>query len=322
MIDHMPTGESKMPDSRRAVLAAMSANAGVAVAKAVGFLLTGSVALLAEALHSVADTGNQGLLLLGARRAKAGSSSEHPFGRGREQYFWAFVVGLVLFGMGGVVSIVEGVRKLVDGGHGVDRPAVALVLIAVGAVLEGWSLRTGLRVARSELPAGRSLWQGLRSSRDPDVTIVVFEDTGALAGLALAAAGITVTAITGNGVFDAAATVGIGLLLCVISAVLAVEMHALLIGKPADPIDLDLLVSTITSTDGVQRILNLRTEHIGPHDLLVCAKLELSDGIGLDRAVAVINDVEGRVHAAVPDTLVCYLEPDVFDASRAEAAWT
>lgn len=307
---------------RHAVLTAMVSNMGVALGKLVGFLLTGSVALLAESLHSVADTGNQVLLLLGAHRARRGSSPRHPFGRGREQYFWAFVVGLVLFGMGGVVSITEGVRKLSAGDHGVDRPGVALVLIGFGALLEGWSLRVGYRAARATLPTDVGLWRGLRRSRNPEVTIVVFEDTGALLGLALAAAGIVATMVTGNAVFDAAATVAIGLLLCGIASVLAVEMHALLIGEPASRPDHDRIERAIAETAGVGQILNLRTEHIGPDDLLVCMKLELDETLDLDGAIDTIDRVEAAVHAAVPATLVCYVEPDRYDAARQEVPWT
>lgn len=307
---------------RRAVVAALFANGGVALAKVAGFAVTGSTALLAESLHSMADTGNQVLLLFGEHRARGGVSPRHPFGRGRENYFWAFLVGLLLFGMGGVVSLVEGIRKLVSGGHGVDHATVALVLIGVGVVLEGASLRVGSRAARATLPAGAGLWSGLRRSRNPEVTIVVFEDTGALLGLALAAGGIVATIVTGDAVYDSVATVAIGLLLCVIAALLAVQMHALLVGEPATKPDRELIVQAITATAGVRRILNLRTEHIGPDDLLVCTKLEIDPGLALAEAIAVINAVESAIHRAVPVTLVCYVEPDRFDPARRNAEWT
>ena len=302
------------------MLAALAANLGVFAAKVVGFLITGSVALLAESLHSFADTGNQALLLWGARRARVGPSSDHPFGRGREHYFWAFIVGLVLFGVGGVTAIVEGARKLVDATHGVDRPGVALVLIAVSALFEGSSFLVGSRNARRRLAPNVGLWAGLRASRDADLTIVVFEDSGALVGLALAAVGIAISAATGSGFYDAIATIGIGVLLCAIAAVLAVEMHALLIGEPASDVDLDRLRPAITSVAGVRSILNLRTEHIGPDDLLVCAKVEF-DG-PLDRVIELIDEIETQVHAAVPATLTCYIEPDRFDALRIVEDWT
>lgn len=314
--------ERETNTSRRAVLTAMVSNLGVVVAKFIGFLITGSIALLAESLHSLADTGNQGLLLLGARRASQGASEDHPFGRGREHYFWAFVVGLVLFGMGGVVSIIEGVRKLLGGNHGVNRPWIALALIGVGFLLESWSLRTGYKVARSHVRGDDSLWRGLRESRDPDVTIVIFEDTGALVGLGLAAAGIVATMITGDGVYDAAATVAIGVLLCVISAFLARDMHALLIGEPASSHDLRAIRDEIATTPGVKHVINLRTEHIGPNDLLVCAKIEFDADVDLEFGIDVIEAIERRVHTAVPTTLVCYIEPDRYDETRADGPWT
>ena len=296
------------------MLVALASNLGVAVAKFFGFLVTGSVALLAEALHSLADTGNQALLLVGARRAAREPSEKHPFGHGREHYFWAFIVGLVLFGLGGVVSIIEGTRKLIGGEHGIDRPAVALVLIGVGAVLEGISLRTGLRSARAEMGREIGLWTGLRRSRDADVTVVVFEDTGALIGLALAATGIVLSVVTGNAVFDAIATISIGVLLCVIAVVLTIEMHSLLVGEPATRVDTRRLREIMDGVDGVERIVELRTEHIGPSDLLVCAKLELDHSLAFDQVVAVLDEVERQIIASVPSTFACYLEPDTAPA--------
>ena len=308
--------------TRGAVVAALAANLAVFAAKVVGVLVTGSVALLAEALHSLADTGNQVLLLWGARRASVDPSPDHPFGRGREHYFWAFIVGLVLFGVGGVTSVVEGVRKLADPAHAVDHPTVALVLIGVGVVFESFSWVVGTRTARALTP-DVGLWRGLRISRDADTRIVVFEDTAALLGLAMAAAGIVLTTLTGSGWYDALATVLIGVLLAGIAITLAVEMHALLIGKPARAADLDRLRDAILTTPGVTRIINLRTEHIGPDDLLVCVKLDLGDTDGsLDDVIETIDDVERRVHAAVPATLTCYVEPDRYDADRRLGRWT
>ena len=304
----------------RPVLAALAANLGVFAAKVIGFLITGSAALLAESLHSLADTGNQALLLWGARRAGVGPSSDHPFGRGREHYFWAFIVGLVLFGVGGVTSIIEGTRKLADATHGVDRPATALVLIGVSAAFEASSFAVGARSARRRLATDVGLWAGLRASRDADLTIVVFEDSGALVGLALAAVGIAISAVTGSGFYDAVATIGIGVLLCAIAVVLAIEMHARLIGEPASDEDLDRLQQAIGSVAGVRSILNLRTEHIGPDDLLVCAKVEFDEP--LDRVIELIDVIEANIHEAVPATLTCYIEPDRFDAQRTVDDWT
>lgn len=304
----------------RAVLAALGANLGVFGAKTVGFLITGSTSLLAESMHSFADTGNQLLLLVGARRASAGSSADHPFGRGREHYFWAFIVGLVLFGVGGVTAIIEGVRKLGDASHGVDHPGVAMTLIGVSFVFEASSFVVAARNARRTLGPNVGLWAGLRASRDADLTIVVYEDTGALVGLAFAAVGVALSAVTGSGLYDAIATIAIGVLLCVIATVLARGMHGLLIGEPASETDMERLRTAISSVPGVVRILNLRTEHIGPDDLLVCVKAELAEPF--DDVIERIDEIEERVHRAVPTTLTCYVEPDRFDPDRATGNWT
>ena len=304
------------------MLVALAANVAVGVSKLLGFLLTGSVALLAECLHSLADSGNQGLLLLGARRARAAPTQERPFGRGRERYFWAFVVWLILFGLGGVVSIIEGVRKLGDPSHGVDHAAVALTLIGVAALFEASSLRVGVRAARRSIRSGAGLWQGLRESRDPEVAVVVYEDTGALIGLTLAASGIGASALTDNGVFDAAATIAIGMLLCGIATRLTIEMHSLLIGEPATALDLERIRSAVSSVDGVASILNLRTEHIGPDDLLVCVKVAFSEPVDFDGLIRVIDEIEAGVVAAVPATLTCYVEPDRRDSRRIGKVWT
>jgi len=287
----------------------MGANFAVGLTKLFGFVITGSGAMLAEFMHSLADTGNQGLLLFGARQAKRKPSPGHPFGSGREEYFWAFVVGLVLFGVGGVVSIVEGVQKLLGGEHELSDPSIALVLLVVAAVIEGISLRTGLRVARQALGPEVPMFAGLRRSRDPDVTIVVYEDTGALIGLALAFVGISVSAITGNALYDALATVAIGLLLCIIAIVLVVEMHGLLIGRPASRLDRASLEGAIMSVDGVDGIADLRTEHLGPDDLLVCAVVMLSDATDLDRVVEIVQEVAARLQASVESNVMSYVEP-------------
>lgn len=315
--DHQVRREHRF---NRAVVIALGANLGVFAAKVLGFLITGSTALFAESLHSLADTGNQFLLLLGARRASVSPSDDHPFGRGREHYFWAFIVGLVLFGVGGVTAIIEGVRKVGDAAHGVDHPRTALVLVGVSFVFEASSFVVGARTARRRLAPGIGLWSGLRASRDADLTIVVFEDTGALVGLFLAAVGIACSAATGSGLYDAGATIGIGILLCVIAAVLAANMHGLLIGQPASEQDLAALRTAISAAPGVAMILNLRTEHIGPEDLLVCVKVEFVEP--LDDVIERIDEVEQRVHDAIPATLTCYVEPDRFDSGRSTSGWT
>lgn len=307
---------------RRAVVAALAANLAVAASKLVGFAVTGSTALLAESFHSVADTGNQGLLLLGAFLGREPPSPAHPFGRGRERYFWAFVVGLVLFGAGGVLSIVEGARRIGSGEHEVSNPVVGVVLIVVALGFELASLRVGVAEATSIRPAGQSWWTFVRRTHNPEVAVVLLEDGAAVCGLGVALAGIGLSWLTGNHLFDAVASVAIGVLLCCVAGLLAVKMKGLLIGETI-PDDLQLtLRREISSVPGVERILNLRTEHLGPEAVLVCAKIAIDEPADLDRVISVIDDVEAVVAGCVPTMLTCYVEPDRFDPRRVDTDWT
>lgn len=307
---------------RRAVLAALAANLGIAITKLLGFLVTGSSSLLAETLHSVADSGNQGLLLLGSKRASEQPSPAHPFGRGRERYFWAFVVGLVLFGLGGMFSVYEGVRKLIAGSHELTSPAVAVTLVCVAAVIEGMSLRTAVREAHSIRPDGQSWPAFVHKTRNPDVTVVLLEDSAAITGLLIALVGITASWITGNPAWDGVASVAIGVLLCSVAAFLTYEMKSLLIGETVPAATTRKLEAAVARVDGVDRVLNLRTEHLGPDQVLVCVKIAIAPPADLDRIVEVIDVVERRVVSVLPETLTCYVEPDTFDPDRAKAPWT
>ena len=307
---------------RRAVVAALLSNLGVATTKFVGFLITGSSALLAETLHSIADTGNQALLLLGARRAREAPSPARPFGRGRERYFWAFVVGLVLFGLGGVFSLCEGVRKLRAGEHAVTSPIVGVSLLLVAFVIEGLSLRTAVAEARTIRPAGQSWWRFIRRTRNPEVTVVLLEDGAAIVGLTLALAGVGAAWATGDPVWDAAATIGIGVLLCLVAGLLTTEMKSLLIGETVSDAMSQALWAAIDGVDGVDRVLNLRTEHIGPEQILVCTKVAVTGPADLDRVIDVIDAVEAAVVGLMPNTLTCYVEPDRYDAARLDVEWT
>lgn len=307
---------------RRAVVAALAANLAVAVTKLVGFVVTGSSSLLAETFHSVADTGNQVLLLLGAKRAREVPTFDHPFGRGRERYFWAFVVGLVLFGLGGVFSVYEGVRKLAAGTHELTNPIVAVVLLLVAAVIEALSLRMALAEGRLIRPKGQSWRKFIRRTRNPEVTVVLLEDGAAIAGLSLALAGVIATWVTGQPVWDGIASIAIGVLLCAVAALLTVEMKSLLIGETVPLAISAKLESAIAGVDGVDRVLNLRTEHLGPDQVLVCVKIAVARPADLDRVVVVIDEVERLVQELVPETLTCYVEPDVFDPDRVGTEWT
>jgi cation diffusion facilitator family transporter len=301
----------------RAVVAALLANLGIALSKFVGYLITHSASMLAEAIHSAADTGNQVLLLFGRARSHRPADEEHEFGYGRERYFWAFVVSLVLFTLGGVFALFEGVEKL-RSPHELDSPAVAVTILLVAIALESWSLRTAIHESRG--PKGDASWPAfIRRSRIPELPVVLLEDTGALVGLLFALVGIALAELTGDSRWDAVGSIAIGTLLVLIAGLLAVEMRSLLIGESALPEDQRAIQEAITGSPEVVRLIHLRTEHIGPDQLLVGAKLELDGALTFAEVAAAIDAVEDRVRAAVPMAHPIYLEPACFDPAQAEA---
>ena len=300
--------------SRKAVVAAFFANLGIAIAKFVGFGLTGAASLLAEAVHSVADTSNQGLLFLGGRRGQRPATPAHPFGYGRERYFWAFVVSVVLFLLGGLFALYEGVEKLRHP-HEIESLAIAVVILVVAIVFESFALRTAVREA-SKVRGTQSWWQFVRRAKSPELPVILLEDTGALLGLAFALTGVTLARVTDEPRFDAMGSLAIGALLVMIAIVLAIEMKSLLIGESASPKMQAEIVRVIEGTREVGRIIHLRTLHLGPDELLVAAKLDL-DAPSVEAVAQAINVVEARIRAAVPIARVIYLEPDLY---RSEAA--
>jgi cation diffusion facilitator family transporter len=294
--------------SRRAILAAFLANLGIAIAKFFGFLFTGAASMLAEAIHSVADTGNQGLLFLGGARARRAPTPEHPFGYGRERYFWAFVVSVVLFTVGGLFAIYEGVDKLRHP-HELESPAWALGILGVAIVLELFSFRTAIREA-SHVRGREGWWAFVRRSKSPELPVVLLEDLGALVGLLFAFTGVTLSAVTDEPRYDAAGSLAIGSLLVVIAIVLAIEMRSLLIGESASPKMQAEITAAITGAREVRRIIHLRTMHLGPDELLVAAKLDV-DAPSVQSVAQAIDVIEARIRAAVPIARVIYLEPDL-----------
>jgi len=294
--------------STKAIFAALFANAGIAVAKFVGFLITGSSSMLAESVHSVADTSNQGLLLLGQKRAEREATRLHPFGYGRSRYFYSFVVALVLFTLGSVFALYEGIHKISQPEE-LSSPVVAVVILLVAIGLEGYSLRTAVYESRPFKGSG-SWWQFIRTSRSPELPVVLLEDTGALAGLGFALAGVGLTVATGDPIWDGVGTVSIGLLLGVIATVLIVEMKSLLIGEGATPAE-DAAIRAALTGEGLDRIIHLKTQYLGPDELLVAAKIAVEAGDSTGTLAAAIDAAEARVRAAVPAARVIYLEPDL-----------
>jgi cation diffusion facilitator family transporter len=269
-------------------------------------------------VHSVADSANQALLLLGRRRATQAQTEEHPFGFGRERYFYAFVVAVVLFTGGAVFSFYEGIHKITHP-EPIQSPVVAFVVLAIAIVLEALSLRTAVR--ESNQVRGSGGWLAfIRRAKAPELPAVLLEDMAALAGLAFAAVGVGLAVITGNGVWDGAGSLAIGTLLAVVAMILAVEMKSLLIGESASAEVERAVVAALEDGDEVVRVIHLRTLHMGPESLLVAAKIAVRGSDRADAVAAGIDAAEQRVRAAVPIAEMIYLEPDLYQSSRADAA--
>ncbi len=301
--------------SRKAIIAAFFANLGIAVAKFVGFLITRSAGLLAESAHSLADTGNQALLMLGSKRGNRPADDAHPFGYGPERYFWAFVVALVLFSMGGLFALYEGIQKLRHP-HEVSSPIVAFAILMIAVVLESLSLRTAVKESNHVRTPGTSWISFIRNSKSPELPVVLLEDVGAEIGLLFALAGLALAEITGNPKWDAVGSIAIGALLVVIAFVLARETKPLLIGEAASDSDLEQIHAAIRSCPKVLSIIHLRTMHLGPDDLLLAAKVDFDHSLSVEELAQAIDQVEIAVRAAVPKTTTIYFEPDIRRKSR------
>ena len=293
--------------NRKAILAALIANSGIAVAKFLGFLVTQSSAMLAEAVHSVADMSNQGLLLLGGRQSRREPTATHPFGYGRERYFWSFVVAVVLFSVGSAFAVYKGIEK-VRHPHEIRSVGLALAILGTGIVLEAWSFRIAI-VAASPEPRGLSWRKFILQTRNPELPVILLEDAGALFGLIIAAASVGLSAATDQPRWDGVGTILIGLLLGVIAAVLAREMKSLLIGESADDGDRKAILAAIGETPGVSSVVHLRTQHLGPDEILVGARVAFDPGLDVAAVAAVVDEVEERVRAVVPAAPPIYVEP-------------
>jgi cation diffusion facilitator family transporter len=273
------------------------------------FRITSSSSMLAEAVHSVADTSNQALLLFGQRRARKEATDLHQFGYGRSRYFYSFVVALVLFSLGAAFALYEGIHKISHPAP-LTSPMVAVVILVVAIGLESYSFRTAVVESRP-LKGSGTWWQFIRHSRNPELPVVLLEDTGALVGLILALLGVGLTVITGNPIWDGIGTALIGALLGVIAVILMIEMHSLLIGEGATARELQAISEALVATDHVERVIHLRTQYLGPEEMLVGAKIALAPGADLTTVAAAIDRAEAAVRAAVPAATVIYLEPDL-----------
>jgi cation diffusion facilitator family transporter len=299
----------------KAVVAALAANLGIAIAKFAAFLVTGSASMLAESVHSVADTGNETLLLIGRGRSRRARTAEHPFGFGRERYFYAFVVAVMLFTVGAVFSIYDGIHKILSPGH-LDSPIVAYVVLALSMVLEGLSLRTGIREANAVRQQGHGWRQFVHLTKTPELPVVLLEDTAALLGLCFAFLGVLLSQVTGHEQWDGVGSVGVGLLLAGAAFIVGYETKSLLIGESATEEMSARIVAAIEGGPEKYRLIHLRTSHIGPESLLVAAKIGVAADLTAADLTAGIDAAEKRVRAAVPIAETIYLEPDIYRPGR------
>lgn len=292
----------------KAIIAALGANLGIAVIKFVAFVITGSASMLAEGVHSVVDSGNQGLLLLGGKRAERRATKDHPFGYGRDRYVYGFLVALMLFSAGGLFAIFEGIEKIRHP-HELESVVVAFVVLVVAIGLEGFSLRTA--VAESRHAKGDDTWIGfIRHAKNPELPVVLLEDTAALIGLFFALLGVGLAALTDEPVWDGIGTLAIGILLVTVAVILVVETKSLLLGESAAPVQVRAIEAALVG-EGVDRVIHLRTMHLGPDELLVGAKIAMPPGASLTQVATAIDAAEQRVRSAVPTARVIYLEPDL-----------
>ncbi|WES64251.1 cation diffusion facilitator family transporter [Microbacter sp. GSS18] len=295
----------------KAIIAAFLANMGIALAKFIAWFISGSASMLAEAIHSVADSGNQLLLMLGGRQARKKADREHPFGYGRERYVYAFVVAIILFSVGGLFSIYEGVDKITHP-HELENAWLPIIVLLIAIGLESFSLRTAVKESNAVRAKDQSWVAFVRRAKAPELPVVLLEDVAALTGLAFALLGVGLTAITGNSLFDALGTLMIGTLLILVAITLGIETKSLLVGEGATESDHRRIVAAIQDGPEVRRIIHIKTLYLGPDELMVAAKLGFRADVSLGEVAAAIDTVEARVREVVPAARVIYVEPDIY----------
>ncbi|MFE3183580.1 cation diffusion facilitator family transporter [Streptomyces violascens] len=301
----------------KAIVAALSANLAIAAAKFVAFLFSGSSSMLAESVHSLADSGNQGLLLLGGKKAQREATPQHPFGYGRERYIYAFLVSIVLFSVGGMFAVYEGYEKI-QHPHAIEAWYWPVGVLVFAIVAEGFSFRTAIK--ESNVTRGGLSWKEfIRRAKAPELPVVLLEDFGALVGLVLALLGVGLALATGDGVWDGIGTLCIGVLLILIALILAAETKSLLLGEAAGTDEVAKIKAAIVDGDTVTSVIHMRTLHLGPEELLVAAKIAVQHDDTAQEVATAINEAESRIRAAVPIARVIYLEPDIYSAEEAAA---
>ena len=298
---------------KKTILAALVANVGIAIAKFIGFAVTKSSTMLAEGIHSSADSANQLLLLLGTKRAKRNPNKRHPFGYGRERYFWSFVVALILFSLGSLFAIYEGIEKIRHP-HPLENASWAIGILIFGIFIESFSFRTAIVEART-IKGGASWSKFVTRSKQPEIPVVLLEDAGALFGMVIALAAISLVKITGEPLWDGIGTLSIGILLGLIAAVLAREMHSLLIGESANEKDRTKIEELIQDCKGISQVIEIRTQHLGPEEILIGARVVFDESLQAKEIAVIINDLEETINTEVKDAGPIFIEPEILDSN-------
>ncbi len=310
----------------KAVVAALTANIFIAVTKFGAWVLTGASSMLAEAIHSVADSGNQVLLLVGGKRATREATPEHPFGYGRERYVFAFIVSVVLFSVGGLFALYEAYHKYEEVHAGAPNELlegrwwwVPLLVLTAAIIAETFSFRTA--IVESNKVRGKQSWNKfIRSAKAPELPVILLEDLAALLGLIFALFGVGMTLLTRNGYFDVIGTVLIGLLLVLVAVALAIETKSLLLGEAAGAESVHKIEQALTGSPGVERVIHMKTLHLGPEEVLVAAKIAVAEGESASAVAEIINRAEVNIRTAKPMVTALYLEPDIYDPNHVPAA--
>lgn len=300
--------------SMRAIIAALLANIGIAITKFIAAAFSGSASMFAEGIHSMADSGNQVLLIIGGKRAKRAATAAHPFGYGRSRYIYAFMVSIVLFSIGGMFSILEGLEKL-QHPHELEMVWLPLVVLGAAIVMESFSLRTAIKES-NHVRHGKSWIEFIRHAKSPELPVILLEDLAALIGLVLAFGGVGLTVVTHNPIWDAIGTLAIGGLLVIVAIVLGLETSSLLVGEGATAEDSGKIRKALEGATGVKSIIHMKTLYLGPEELMVAAKIAI-DGKSSGAEIAkLIDAAENSVREQVPAARVIYLEPDVARVSK------
>ncbi len=293
----------------RAIIAALLANIGIAITKFIAAAFSGSASMFAEGIHSVADSGNQILLIIGGKRAKRAATAAHPFGYGRSRYIYAFMVSIVLFSVGGLFSIMEGLNKL-QHPHELEMVWLPLVVLGAAIIMESLSLRTAVK--ESNHVRGNKSWvQFIRHAKSPELPVILLEDLAALIGLVLAFGGVGLTVVTHDPIWDAIGTLAIGGLLVLVAIVLGLETSSLLVGEGATAEDTGKIRKALKNTDGVESVIHMKTLYLGPEELMVGAKIAVAEKATGKQIAKIIDSAEENMRIAVPAARVIYLEPDI-----------